>query len=132
MSVRSKILLARMALLSFLAEGPFVPLLVGLYPGYGEAIVLAGALVVAVPPGIVIARGVLAGSEDELAERYRALERHYLLAAAASQIGVMMTSLGRGAVGATGLVVSAGGMLSGLWLLRKASAGNRPGARFPT
>jgi hypothetical protein len=122
MSVRSAMSLVRMALLFFLAESPFVPVLAGLYPGYVAAIVLASAFVVAAPVGIVLARALQRGSEDELAEKYRKTERLYLLAAAASQVGAIMTGLGRGDLITPGIVVSAGGMLAALWLLIKASA----------
>jgi hypothetical protein len=132
MSIRSAIALVRMALLFILAESPFVLLLAGLYPGYVVAIVLVGAFVVAAPLGVVLAGALRGSSEDELAEKYRKSERLYFLAAAASQLGVIMTSLGRGAVGTPGLVVSAGGMLAALWLLLKASpAGSRRDARSP-
>jgi hypothetical protein len=125
-------ILVRMALLFFLAESPFVPLLAGLYPGYVGAIVLAGAFVVAAPLGIVLARALREASEDELAENYRNSERLYFLAAAASQVGEIMTSLGRGAVTTPGIVVSACGMLAALWLLAKAAPeGSRRDARSP-
>jgi hypothetical protein len=129
MSVRSATTLVRMALLFFLAGSPFVPLLAGIYPGHVTPIVLAGALVLAAPPGIVLARALQRGLEDELAERYRRSERSYFLAAAASQLGVVMVSLGRGAVGAPGIVLSAGGMLAAFWLLLKASPAGRSSAR---
>src|SRR6185312_11260958 len=96
MSVRSAMSLVRMALLFFLAEGPFVPVLAGLYPGYVAALVLAGAFLVAAPLGIVLARALQRGSGDELAERYRKSERLYFLAAVTSQVGVVLTSLARG------------------------------------
>lgn len=122
MSVRSAMSLMRMALLFFLAESPFVSVLAGLYPGYIVAIVVASAIVVAAPVGIVLARALQRGSEDVLAERYRNSERLYILAASASQVGAIMTSLGRGDVITSGFVVSAGGMSAAVWLLLKAAA----------
>jgi L-asparagine transporter-like permease len=122
MSVRSAMSLTRMALLFFLAESPFVPVLAVLYPGYVAAIVLASAFFVAAPMGLVLARALQRGSEDELAERYRKSERLYVLAAAASQAGAILTSLGRRDVFTPGIVVSAGGMWVALWLLLKAPA----------
>jgi hypothetical protein len=121
MSVRSAVVLVRLALLFFLAESPFVPLLAGLYPGYVVPIVLAGALAVSVPLGVVLAHALQRGLEDEFAEEYRKLERFYFLAAAASLVGVILASLGRGAIGTLGVVVSAGGMLAAGWMLLKAA-----------
>jgi hypothetical protein len=132
MSVRSAIALVRMALLFFLAESPFVSVPAGLYPGHVAAIVLTGALVVAAPLGIVIVRALRASSEEELAEKYRKSERLYFLTAAVSLVGVIMTSLGGGAVGTPGIVVSAAGMSAALWLLLKATpARGRRDSRFP-
>jgi hypothetical protein len=133
MSIRSAIVLARMALLFFLAESPFVQLLAGVYPDHIVPIILAGALVIAAPPGIVLARALQRGLEDEFAENYRKLERFYVLAATASQVVVVMATLGRRTVGAPGLVVSAAGMSAALWLLLKAApAGIRRDHGFPT
>ncbi len=132
MTVRSAMILARMALLFFLAESPFAPLLGLRYPGHVAAIVLAGAVVVAAPMGLLLARAIRAGSEDQLAERYRKTEWSYLLAAAASLAGVILTIRGRGDLGASGILLSAGGMLTALWLLlHDRPAGSRPDAASP-
>ncbi len=98
MSVRSAMILGRLALVFFLGVSPFVPLLAKLYPGYVVPIVLAGSLIIGSPLGLALGHAVLRGLEDEFAEKYRRSERFYLLAAAASQGGLLLTSLGRGAV----------------------------------
>lgn len=132
MNVRSAMILGRLALVFFLGVSPFVPLLAGLYPGYVVPIVLAGALIIGSPLGLALGHAVLRGLEDEFAEKYRRSERFYLLAAAASQGGLLLTSLGRGAVGALGLVLSSGGMLAAVWLLLKTSTeGDRHDSGFP-
>jgi hypothetical protein len=133
MSIRYAVVLVRLALLFFLAESPLIPLLAGLYPGYVVPIVLAGALVVSVPVGIVLAHALQRGLEGEFAEEYRKLERFYFLAAAASLAGVLMVSLGRGPIGTLGLIVSAGGMLAAGWMLLKAApAGSRREGQLAT
>jgi hypothetical protein len=132
MTVRLATVFVRMAFLFFLAESPFAPLLAGRYPAYVVPIVLVGAPVIAAPLGIVVARALRRKREDELAETYRRLEGYYILAAIASQVGVVMASLGRGTVGTLGVVVSAGGTSAALWLLLKAaSVGSARGARRP-
>jgi hypothetical protein len=123
--------LARLAILFVLAASPFVPFLAALYPGYVVPIVLAGALVVSVPPGIVLSRALHRNQDDEFATNYQESERSFFLAAAASQVGVLMASLGRGVVGALGVVASAGGMMAAIWLLlRAAPTGSRRTERF--
>ena len=121
MTLQTTIALARMAFLSFLAESPLILFLAGGHPAHVAAIVLAGSLLVAAPPGIAVARAVQAGSEDGLAARYRESECLFVLAAAASQVGVIMAATGRGAVGPIGAVVAAGGTLAILQLILKSS-----------
>ena len=122
-----------MALLFFLAVSPFVPLLAAIYPGYVVPIILGSAVVIAAPLGIVLARALLRGVEDEFFEKYRKSERFYALAAAASQLGVIMATFGPGAMGTLGIVASAAGMLAAVCLLCKSSpAGNRRDVRFRT
>jgi hypothetical protein len=132
MSTRYAIRLARMALLFVLATSPFVPFLAAVYPGHVVPIILLGAVAIAAPLGIVFARSLLRGLEDELVERYRKSEVFYLLAASASQLGVVMASLTRGAVATLGIVMSAAGMLAAMWLLWKVSpAGSRRNRTLP-
>ena len=132
MSVRSAMTLGRLAFLFFLGVSPFVPLLARVYPGHVGTIVLAGAMIISSPLGFALGHAVLRGLEDEFAEKYRRSEHSYLLAAAASQGGLLLTSLGRGAVGAVGLVLSLGGMLAASWMLLKATTeGNRHDSGFP-
>ncbi len=133
MSVRSAMVLARMAFLFFLAGSPFVPLLAGVYTGHVVSIILAGAFVIAAPLGIVLTRSLQRSSVYELVDRYRELERFYLLAAIASQTGVLMARLGRGTVGTFGIAVSVAGMMTALWLLLRVSpAGSRQNAHYPS
>ncbi len=131
MSVRSILVLVRLAVLFVLAGSPFVTFLVGRFPGFAVPIVLAGAFVVSIPPGIVLARALQRSLEDEFAAKYRDSERYFFLAAAASQVGVLMAKLGRGTVGTLGIVASVGGMIAATWLLLKAApAGIRRPGRF--
>lgn len=129
MSFRSTMVFMRFAVLFFLAGSPFVAFFAGLYPAFVVPIVLAGALVVSVPLGLVLFRAILTGREDEFAARYRKSERSFFLSAALSQVGLILSHPGRGAVGPVGVVVSAVGMLAAFWLLVKAApAGGRPDA----
>lgn len=140
MSVRSTIVLMRLAVLFFLAASPFVAFLAESYPARVVPIVLVGALGVSLPVGVVLTRAMQQGLEEEFAARYRRVEAVFFLAAVASQAGAVLSSLGRGTVGGLGIVVSTVGMLAALWLLLKAApAGRRdadllapmdPGRRF--
>jgi hypothetical protein len=121
MSLRSTMLFMRLAALFVLAGGPFVVFFAGRYPAYVVPIVLAGALVVSVPLGIVLVRAMQTGREEEFAARYRKSERYFFLSAVMSQVGALMSNPGRGAIGPLGVVVSAGGMLAVFWLLMKAA-----------
>lgn len=126
MSVRSAIILGRMALLFFLAESPLAYHLARHYPHHGAAIVLAGALVVAAPMAFLLARAIHGGLEGRVAEKYHKGEGRYLLAAAASLAGMVVTFVDRPHVGIVGVVLSTGGMLAALWLLFNAGpAGSR-------
>jgi hypothetical protein len=121
----------RFALLFFLAVSPFVVFLAGQFPGHIVPIVLAGAVVISAPPGVVLARALQRGLEDELTAKYQQSERSFFLAAAASQVGVVAASVGRGAVGTLGIVIAAGAMMAATWLLVKtAPAGSRRADRF--
>lgn len=121
MSLRSIIVFMRLAALYFLAGVPFVAFLAGLYPAYVVPLVLAGALVVSVPPGVVLVRAMQMGREDEFAANYRKLERYFFLLAAIIPVAVIMSNPARGAAGTLGVFVSAGGMLALFWLLMKAA-----------
>jgi hypothetical protein len=121
MSLRSATVFMRLAALFYLAGSPFVAFFAGLYPDFVVPIVLAGALVVSVPLGLVLFRAMQTGREDEFAARYRKSERFFFLAAAVSQVGMILSHPGRGAVGPLGAVVSAVGMLAAFWLLMKAA-----------
>jgi hypothetical protein len=121
MSLRSTLVFMRLAALFFLAGGPFVAFVAGLYPNHVVPVVLAGALVVSVPLGLVLVRAMQTGREDEFAARYRKSERYFFLSAAVSQVGAILSNPGRGAIGPLGVVVSAGGMLAVFWLLMKAA-----------
>lgn len=122
MSVRTATTLARMAFLFFLAESPLAPLLAHRFPDRVAAIVLVGALLIGTPPGIVLARALQRGAEDELAEDYRRSERSHGLAAAASLLGVLLATLGRPDLAALGLLIAAGGMVAASRLLLKAAS----------
>lgn len=121
MSLRSTMVLMRLATLFFLAGVPFVAFFAGLYPAYVIPLVCAGALLVSVPLGLVLVRAMQMGREDEFAARYRKLEWYFFLAAAVSQVEVLMMSPRGGAAGTLGVVVSAGAMLASFWLLMKAA-----------
>jgi hypothetical protein len=131
MTIRSTFVLVRLAILFFLAGSPFVVFLAGRFPSHIVPIVLAGALVISAPPGAVLARALQRGLEDEFTANYLQWERSFFLAAAASQVGVLLAHLGPGAVGTLGIVVAAGGMMAATWLLLKAApAGSHSAGRF--
>ena len=94
-----------------------MPLLANVYPGQIIAVVVVGAIILAAPLGIAVARALRRMLEDELADNYRRSERFYILAAAASQAGVLMASLGRGILATLGLMISAGGTIAAIALL---------------
>ncbi len=120
------IALARMSLLFLLAESPCVCLPAARAPDYVGVLVLVGAIVIASPAGIVVARALRGGMEEDLAESYRKVEWLFLVAAAASLAGVLLVSLGRPPFEAVGLGISAVGMVLAVGLLA-ASARRRGG-----
>jgi hypothetical protein len=122
MSVPSAMIFTRLAILFFVAGCPFAAFFARLYPAYVVPIVLAAALIVSVPPGLLLVRAMRRGREDGIAARYRRSERGFFLAAAVSQLGLMLSSPGRGPIGALGVAISAGGMFAACWLLLKVAA----------
>ena len=84
---------------------------------FPTALHLISYAAIMVPLGLLLARSIRDGSEDQFAEKYRRSEGSYLLAAAASLVGVILTTQGRADVGIPGLMISAGGMVAALWLL---------------
>lgn len=117
MNIGSTISLARMSLLFLLAESPCVCLPAARAPDYVGVLVLVGAIVIASPAGIVVARALRGGMEEDLAESYRKVEWLFLAAAATSLAGVLLVSLGRPPFGLVGLGISAVGMVLAVGLL---------------
>jgi hypothetical protein len=131
MTIRSTFVLVRLAILFFLSGSPFAIFLAGRFPSHIVPIVLAGALVISAPVGIVLTRALQKGLEGEFTANYLHWERSFFLAAAASQVGVLLAHVGRGAVGTMGIVVATGGMMAATWLLLKtAPASSRRAGRF--
>lgn len=131
MNVGSMIALARMSLLFLLAESPCVYLPAARAPDYVGVMVLVGAIVIASPAGIVVARALRGGVEEDLAASYRKVEWLFLLAAATSLAGVLLVSLGRPSFERVGLGISAVGMvLAAGMLVGSARWHGRPGGRI--
>ncbi len=116
MSVQFSIILMRMALFFFLAESPCVLMVAAAYPAHVSAIIVGGAIILAVPPGVVIARMLRSRSIVEFSEGYRRLEWLFVLASVTSLAGVWMTGNWRPPVG---IAVSSVGMVGALGLLLK-------------
>ncbi len=131
MNIRSEITLARMSLLFLLAESPCVCLPAARAPDYVGVIVLAGAIIIASPAGVVVSRALRAGLEEDLAKSYRKVEWLFLLAAATSLAGVMLASLRRSPFETVGMGISAVGMGVAIGLLVGFSVWRgRPGGRI--
>jgi hypothetical protein len=129
MSLRSTIVFMRLAIFFFLAGGPFAAFCAGLFSTLVVPIVLVGALVLSVPLGLVLARALRSGREEEFMARCRKHEWAFFVAAVVSQVGLIVAWPGRGPMGSLGVILSAGGMLAAFGLLVRLAAmeGQRDG-----